>query len=311
LSEELGEQLVQAICLHYLGEIAGRERHWNAARGLLERATAVHRGLGDPWGIAHERWGLGYLGLAQSNYSAARAAFDEALVIERELGRKKGVAHNLLGLGWVSLEQGLLDDAERLFAEAVGYDLEVGRTPKIVEGLEGLAGAAVQRRQAERAPWLLGAAHSAHEGMGHRAAFPERATVDRWRAAACRMLGDAGADAAWAAGRATSVGGAVALAQNHSAAQSDRHQRPAGLAATLSDRERQVLRLAAMGKTNHEIAHELTLSEHTVGQQRASCCTGANCETGWSMPGQPTERCTLLVQVRGHEPRHSCVVLVD
>jgi tetratricopeptide (TPR) repeat protein len=43
LSEELGEQLGLAVCLHYLGEIAGREREWDTARGLLQRALAVHR----------------------------------------------------------------------------------------------------------------------------------------------------------------------------------------------------------------------------------------------------------------------------
>ena len=39
---------------------------------------------------------------------------------------------------------------------------------------------------------------------------------------------------------------------------------PAGLIATLSDREREVLRLIGFGATNHEIAEKLIISEHTV-----------------------------------------------
>ena len=198
LSTEIGDRWMQAVGgLHWLGEIALRERDWPTARQFIQRALAIWRELGDQWGIAQELWALGYLGHAQGNYPASRASFEGALAIEHELDRKQGVAHNLLGLGWVTLEEGDAAAAERLLAEAIAVELEMGRVPRIAEGLEGLASAAASQRQAERALLLLGTADAAWGAIGHRVAFVERAVVDRWLLPARLALGDAAADAAW------------------------------------------------------------------------------------------------------------------
>ena len=210
LATELGDRWVLALCKHGLGDIAWRERDWPAGHRFLEQALEIWRELGDPWGIAQELWLLGYVGIAEGKYREAGASFAAALAIERALDRKQGIAHNLLGLGWVALEAGHATEAERLLADAVEFELEVGRTPRIAEGLEALASAAAVRDRPERALILLGAADAAWERMGHRIAYIERATVDRWLAPARRALGEAGAEEAWQAGRMLSVSMAVA-----------------------------------------------------------------------------------------------------
>jgi DNA-binding NarL/FixJ family response regulator len=87
-----------------------------------------------------------------------------------------------------------------------------------------------------------------------------------WVAAARDAIGDAGADATLSAGKAMTLGEACqyAVAGRPESRPAVVPTRAPRLAGGLTGREAEVLRLVPDGKTNHQIADDLILSERTV-----------------------------------------------
>jgi hypothetical protein len=68
---------------------------------MLEESLAIHRELGNRYGIAVSLSNLGYVALNQGDYPNARALLEESLAIRRELGDRYGIPYSLEGLGAV------------------------------------------------------------------------------------------------------------------------------------------------------------------------------------------------------------------
>ncbi len=152
-----GEQPGVGRSLNLLGQIAYKEKRWEAAREHLERALAaaqepleraivqnnlalveleapagsaetavalltealvVRRAHGDLRGVAAAVANLGNLAFARSDWEAAQAHFQESLEVESALGHVFGVARALNNLGETVQQQGKPEPALRHYLAA-------------------------------------------------------------------------------------------------------------------------------------------------------------------------------------------------
>ncbi|BFO21966.1 hypothetical protein SHKM778_83540 [Streptomyces sp. KM77-8] len=76
-----GARWVEGVALDILGTVRHRLGDPGAAVGLLERAAAVHRDVGNRQGELHTLFRLGDLHLAEGRPDAARACWDAAIAV--------------------------------------------------------------------------------------------------------------------------------------------------------------------------------------------------------------------------------------
>src|SRR5262249_20780612 len=124
-----------------------------------------------------------------------------------------------------------------------------------------LGWAASVQRDSLSAARLFGAADAGFQSIGASIWAPMQRLHQQLCASLRNSLTDSVFDAAWAEGRAWSTEQAVtfAISRPSKSARSS----PIG---PLSSRESEVLRLVAAGRTNREIADELTISHKTVSR---------------------------------------------
>jgi ATP/maltotriose-dependent transcriptional regulator MalT len=271
LAREVGDRWWQAYTLSWLGSALLRAGDPAAARPVYEEALALYGELGDQWGRVQPLIGLGDAAAAQGDVAAARARYEEALALARQTGDKHSAARALVGIAGTALQQGDVAGARAAYAQGLALARAVGTLSVVASGaalgLLGLAAAVARRGQAERAARLLAGVPGQLQAVGVDVRGLGLAQFDRAVAAVRAHLDAARFGPAWAEGQALSWEAAVAeaLAVCESAAGAAIGGGAAEpLAGGLSQREAQVLRLVADGKTNREIADELALSHKTV-----------------------------------------------
>jgi predicted ATPase/class 3 adenylate cyclase len=171
-----------------------------------EEALALHRELGDAWGIAYSVFSLGMAATEEADWTSARPYFEESLALFRELGEEHYALVAADGVAWISGElgdlerrraghedvlrqaraqqdwaiaaseldqlaqiardEGRIDDSLSMLAESLRITRDLEMPGLIVENLSRLAETLAVAGRAETAAQLLAAAEALREEIG-------------------------------------------------------------------------------------------------------------------------------------------------
>ena len=248
-------------------------------RSLLEEGLALCREIGDKDGLALYHYFSGQVALSQGDVSTARSLLEESLALYREMGDRQRIARALIVLAKLETHQGNYQAAQTLAEESLSLARGGRHLLNIAAGLEGLAQVAAAQEAAASsltsilwAAQLWGAADALRDTLEAPLPLVERATYESSVEAARALLGLEAFTRAWAEGRSMSPEQALA-AQGQ--APGSQHPPTEGTPSTkslphpltpdgLTAREVEVLRLAAQGLTDAQIAEKLVITRRTV-----------------------------------------------
>ncbi|HET9223667.1 MAG TPA: LuxR C-terminal-related transcriptional regulator, partial [Roseiflexaceae bacterium] len=258
--------------LMFLAYTAQQQGDYPRAVRLAEQNLTLQRQAEDAWGICGALFCFADAVYVQGDAVQAAIYLDEAVAIARELGNLWGLGRRLTRLGQVAQAQHDLVRAKALIQEGLAACRDAGDNWGITMALVGLAGVAAKLGEAARAARLLGAVETRRNTIGAVLWRVDRLEYEHNLAATRAALTEGQFAAAWAQGQAMSLEDAITYAQAQAEPihlLSAPQETPSGPVAPLepaglTPREIEVLRLITAGKSNQEIAHELTLSVRTV-----------------------------------------------
>jgi non-specific serine/threonine protein kinase len=265
----LGDVSGAAYALTGIGNIAQAIGRYEDATDAFTEARALFAQLDDQVNIAVAEYHLGVVALGQGDRSLAAERLEGALALSRREGDPWNAAASLSCLGLVHAVSGDVQDAADALAEALALYRQMGTTERMVETLRRVAVLASARRDFPAVVRLLAAASALGATLGIAPSLPEREMYEAALAEAGRRLPAARREREAAAGGALSLDAAMDEASRQTAAARERPEPvTTGRSGTagLSQREVDVLRLMVEGRSNDEIASELSVSRRTVAQ---------------------------------------------
>jgi non-specific serine/threonine protein kinase len=284
LARGAGDPLAEAMAVRQVGVVHQCRGEFEAAQSAMEAALATFTAIEEPvWQSVLLR-DLGIVSAQRGDHARSRTLHAQALAHWRELDHPWGVPAALRDLADEELARGDIAAAAASYREALERWGHLRERIHLGSCLFGAARVTLASGHAEQAARLFGATEAFHTALGlvfppdHRAELGR--AVDRaqgalgapafaaaWQAGHALALADAVAEATWAAADASDRAGPSAAG---SAA--PRHGGPTtpGAATRIADaegltqRELQVLRAMAEGRTNPQIGEALDMSPRTA-----------------------------------------------
>ena len=250
-----------------LGYWATAQEDFEAARRYYLEGLSWCRQGGPRWLVAVMFRYVADATALQGDNAQALQSYDEALAMSRALGNQLNVAKVTCLLGYVVMRLGDAERAASHLAECLTTYRERNYPVGIAECLTAYAALRCVQGQAQQAVRVLAYVEALCLSLesvmwqSHRIEHARSVTATR------ALLGADAVEAAWAEGCAMTMETAIAEAQREpSVAQRAAVAPPSSPdnLAGLSAREIDVLRLLAVGLTNHQIAAQLVLSTYTV-----------------------------------------------
>ena len=270
LAREHNDAAWEAGALNFLGLGALNQERYDEATPLIEGAMAAYQRLGDRAGVCRCHYCFGIIAYGRGDLAVAAAHLEAALAWWRQRGHVANLAAPLIALGLVACDRGDHWAAAALLAEGLTRWEQDGSGSREIqaEWLAGVARLATCRRRAETAGRLYSASEALFDAVGQPLVVPPRSLYRRHVEALRNTMGADVFAAAWAAGRALpleqAVGEARAVTVDPVAAGAAPPAAGAAVAAGLTPRETEVLRLIAQDRSNQQIADALFLSRRTV-----------------------------------------------
>jgi non-specific serine/threonine protein kinase len=276
IGREIGDGQILGDALLGLGGVAVAFVDHAEAQRYYEAAVDVFEQSGYRRGLALAATNLGNLFQAMGQLERARASHEVALRRYNDSGDRRGMAWSFTNVGHVATQLGDLAGAIRVFLQGFAYYVEIGDLAGHAEAFEALALIATKLGDADRAARLMGAAAALRDRIHSPVQSQELDRYNQTVTAGQRSLGETAWRDLWEQGRLLSLEQMQVLATtaaNEWLASGFREVRPASAgpdpavveAYHLTQREMDVLRLLGAGKSDREIAGELSISVRTVG----------------------------------------------
>lgn len=263
LLEGVGDERARLMMLANLGAIISARGDYERARGIYEQSVAALRASGDENILANSLTNLANANMMLGELAKALELSLQALEIVERLGIKRTIGYVRTSIGRILREMGDNTAATGYLVDALTVLRERGDQAATAEVLGSLADMAHTLGDPALGARLFGAAHAIRQAIG--TSHQELAVEDYERIV--RQMREAAGnevfDAAWASGEAAATDDIVretaVLKELASAAPRDPRdveiERETGLTAG----DLTIVRLFAAGRTNQEIADELSL----------------------------------------------------
>ncbi len=265
--------------LYYFASMAFFQGDAQIAHPLVEESLNLSRELDDQYNIAAALGLLGWISLLQEDVTGALALQEESLIACRELGNQRGIAHTLSALGEIAYVMGNFAQACEHYEKSLTLLTQLDDRLMITIYLECLARVAVALDEVIWATHLLSTASAVRQIMGTSATPLESVSGEQILSTLHDLLDEHVFATAWVEGQVMSPEQAIATRSlptqvtspsplEKEAATSTLFPRP--LHNDLTQRERDVLRLIALGLTDAQVAERLVISRRTVNSHVAS-----------------------------------------